>query len=101
METRRQNNSELQQWFRTRGFPVLVLAALVISGYLAASARVPTPVPDFALQAASVYRLEVGAACFVLFYMASWAFAFAFDVADRFLPREQERPSALEEKHLH
>lgn len=57
----------------------MVLAALAGSSYLAASARVPASVPDFALQAAAVYRLEVGAACFAVFYLAAMAFVLALD----------------------
>jgi len=57
----------------------LVLADLIGSAYLAASARVPDPVPDFALQAASVYRLEVSAASFVVLYLATMAVFLALD----------------------
>lgn len=57
----------------------MVLAALAVSGYLAASARVPASVPDFALRAAAVYQLEVGAACFAVFYLAAMAFTLALD----------------------
>lgn len=39
----------------------------------------PDAVPDFALQAAPVYRLEVGAACFVVVYLAAMAFFLALD----------------------
>ena len=46
---------------------------------MAVSARVPAPVPSFALQAAAVYRLEVGAACFVVVYLAAMAFFLALD----------------------
>lgn len=67
----------MRRWLRTSGFPLLVLAALAVSTYLAASARVPAPVPDFALQAAAVYRLEVGAACFAVLYLAAMAFVLA------------------------
>jgi hypothetical protein len=64
---------------RNIGFPLLVIAALAVSGYLAASVRVPNPTPDFALQAAAVYRLEVGAACFAAFYLAAMALVLALD----------------------
>jgi hypothetical protein len=64
---------------RDTGFPLLVIAALAVAGYLAASVRVPTPTPDFALQAAAVYRLEVGAACFAAFYLAAMALVLALD----------------------
>ena len=36
-------------------------------------------VPNFALQASAVYRLEVGAACFAVFYLAAIAFMLALD----------------------
>jgi hypothetical protein len=49
------------------------------SAYLAASVRMPTVVPDFALQASPVYRLEVGAACFIVVYLAAMAFFLALD----------------------
>jgi hypothetical protein len=58
---------------------LLVLADLAGSAYLAASAGVPDPVPDFALQAASVYRLEVSAASFVVLYLATMAIFLALD----------------------
>jgi hypothetical protein len=69
----------MRRWLRDFGFPVLVLGALAMSGYLAASVPVPDSVPDFALQAAAVYRLEVGAACFAAFYLAAMALMLAFD----------------------
>lgn len=64
---------------RNHGFPVLVLAGLAAAAYLAASTTVPHPVPAFALQATAVYRLEVGAACFAVFYLAAMALILALD----------------------
>jgi hypothetical protein len=64
---------------RNFGFPFLVLVALVGSGCVAMSSRVPTSVPDYALQSSVVYRLEVGAACFVVVYLAAIAFFLALD----------------------
>jgi hypothetical protein len=46
---------------------------------VASSARIPESIPDYALQAASVYRLEIGAACFVAIYLAAVAFLLALD----------------------
>ena len=69
----------VRAWIRDFGFPFMVLLDLVGAAYLAASARIPTPIPDFALQAAPVYRLEVGAACFVVVYLAAIAFFLALD----------------------
>lgn len=64
---------------RHHGFPLLVIVGLAVSGYLAASAQVPDPVPDFALQATAVYRLEVGGACFAVLYLAAMALVLALD----------------------
>jgi hypothetical protein len=58
---------------------VLVLVDLAGSAYLAATAPLPAAVPDYALQAATVYRLEIGAACFVAIYLAAIAFFLALD----------------------
>jgi hypothetical protein len=69
----------MRPWLRDFGFPALVVANLVGSASLAASARVPDSVPDYALQADAVYRLEVGAACFVVIYLATVAFFLALD----------------------
>lgn len=69
----------MRHWLRDFGFPLLVLVDLVGSAYVASSARIPESVPDFALQAASVYRLEVGSACFVIVYLAAIAFFLALD----------------------
>ncbi len=69
----------MRHWIRDFGFPLLVLVDLVGSAYVASSARIPESVPDFALQAASVYRLEIGAACFVAIYLAAVAFLLALD----------------------
>jgi flagellar motility protein MotE (MotC chaperone) len=46
---------------------------------MAASARAPQAVPDYALQAGAVYRLEVGGACFVVLYLAAMALFLALD----------------------
>lgn len=51
--------------------------ALSCSCLLAGTVEVPEPVPDFALRAAEVYRLEVGAAFFVAFYIATLTFLLA------------------------
>ena len=67
----------MRRWFRHFGFPILVLTALAVSGYLAASAPVPDPVPAFALQAGAVYRLEVGGASFTVLYLLAMAFVLA------------------------
>ncbi len=69
----------VRAWIREYGFPLLVLADLVGSAYLATTTSLPTAVPDYALQAGSVYRLEVGSACFVVIYLAAMALFLAID----------------------
>jgi hypothetical protein len=61
------------------GFALLVLIGLVVAGYLAVNCRVPDPLPDFALRAEEVYRVEIGAACFIAFYLAATAFVLALN----------------------
>ncbi|HET8565050.1 MAG TPA: hypothetical protein VFL77_01120 [Solirubrobacterales bacterium] len=50
----------MRRWLRYFGFPLLILADVVASASATASAAVPTSIPDYALRAAAVYRLEVG-----------------------------------------
>jgi H+/gluconate symporter-like permease len=90
------------------GFAFLVFVALACASYLAGSATAPEPVPDYALQAAEIYRLEIGAAFFVAFYLAVLAVVLALGgkgftelgtrglkaqqvVAQQSLPPSQER----------
>lgn len=49
------------------------------SAFVMATARPPATVPDYALQAPFVYRLELGAACFIAVYLAAMAFFLALD----------------------
>jgi uncharacterized protein YlxW (UPF0749 family) len=51
--------------------------ALACASFLAASAAVPEPVPDYALQAEEIYRLEIGMSFFVAFYLATMAMMLA------------------------
>ncbi len=66
-------------WLRQLGFPLAVLTGLAASAYLGLTVRVPDSVPGYALQAAPVYRLEVGAASFGVFYLAAIAFLLALE----------------------
>jgi len=61
------------------GFALLVFVGLACASYLAGSAEVPEPVPDFALQAEEIYRLEIGTAFFIAFYLVTMAFVLALD----------------------
>ncbi len=67
----------MNRWLRHYGFAFLVFVALACASFLAGSAAVPEPVPDYALQAEEIYRLEIGAAFFVAFYLALMAFLLA------------------------
>jgi len=67
----------VRRWFKSYGFATLVLAALACAVWIAANVAVPAPVPDFALRAEEIYRLEVGAAFFVAFYLVAMAFVLA------------------------
>jgi hypothetical protein len=69
----------MSRWLKNYGFAFLVLAGLTGSSYLGATVAVPDPAPDFALQADEIYRLEVGAAFFVAFYLATMAVVLALD----------------------
>lgn len=59
------------------GFAFLIFMALACSCLMAGTADAPEPVPDFALQAEEIYRLEIGAAFFVAFYLATLTFLLA------------------------
>ena len=67
----------VERGIRRYGFAGLVSGALACALYLAGSVAVPDPVPDFALQAEEIYRLEIGAAFFIAFYLAAMAFVLA------------------------
>jgi hypothetical protein len=69
----------VRHWFKSYGFATLVVASAAIAGYMAAAVSVPDPVPDFALRAREIYRLQVGSAFFVAFYLLAMAIALALD----------------------
>jgi len=64
-------------WVKRWGFSILVL--LVASGavYVAWKVEVPAHPPNFALKSPSVYRIEVGAACFLGLYLVVMTFVLA------------------------
>lgn len=66
-------------WIARWGFSCLVGAAALGSGYLAWKVAVPAQVPDFALKAEAIYRIEVGAAAFLGLYLVTMAFALALN----------------------
>lgn len=61
----------MQRLLEKYSLALLVLLALACASYLGGSTAVPQPVPDYALQAEEIYRLEIGAAFFVAFYLAT------------------------------
>ena len=69
----------MRRYLKNYGFASLVLAGAAAAIYAAATVAVPEPVPDFALKASEVYRLEVGMAFFAAFYLAAMALVLAID----------------------
>lgn len=67
----------MHRWLKHYGFAFLVFVALACASFLAGSVAIPEPVPDYALQAEEIYRLEVGVAFFAAFYLALMAFLLA------------------------
>lgn len=63
----------MHRWLKHYGFALLVFVALACASFLAGSVAIPEPVPDYALQAEEIYRLEIGVAFFVAFYLATIA----------------------------
>ncbi len=57
----------------------MVLTAIVAAGIIALRTKVPFPVPDFALQSESLYRVAVGGGSFFVFYLAVLAFVLAMN----------------------
>ena len=61
------------------GFAVLVACGAASAAWVAWHVAVPAEIPTFALQAAPVYRVEIGAAVFAAAYLASMAMALALN----------------------
>jgi hypothetical protein len=64
-------------WATRWGFAALVGLAAVVGLVTGATVDVPPDVPEIALRAAAVYRLEVGGALFLGFYLVAMAFVLA------------------------
>src|SRR5882672_1824974 len=58
-------------WLTRWGFAVLVGGGAVAASAIAWSVAPPAQIPSYALQAAAVYRFEVGAAVFLFAYFGS------------------------------
>ncbi|HEX6456680.1 MAG TPA: hypothetical protein VF009_09205 [Solirubrobacterales bacterium] len=56
-----------------------MVGELVASAFVTAGLSVPAVVPDYALRAVALYRLEVGGACFAIVYLLGIAFFLALD----------------------
>ena len=65
--------SGVEAWIERWGFATLVGAAAAVGAYAAWKVKVPPEVPDFALNAAAIYRIEVGAATFLGLYLVAMA----------------------------
>jgi hypothetical protein len=59
------------------GFAAMIAAAIVVGLTVAVTVALPADIPSFALQAAPVYRVEVGAAVFSGLYLATMALVLA------------------------
>jgi ABC-type multidrug transport system fused ATPase/permease subunit len=68
---------QLSPWLARWGFAALVGAAALVGLGVSATVALPTAIPGVALQAAPVYRLEVGGAIFVGLYLVAMSFVLA------------------------
>ena len=67
----------LVRWIARWGFGAIVGAAIATAAFVGVTVAVPPDVPAVALQAAPVYRLEVGAAIFAGLYVIGMALVLA------------------------
>jgi hypothetical protein len=65
------------RWLSRRGFALAVVGIAISSVWVAMAVSVPVDVPDFALRAAMVYRVEVGVAFFAALYLVATAIVLA------------------------
>jgi hypothetical protein len=78
-EGRSASRERFRAWIAQWGFAILVGLAALVAAYLAWKAALPEQVPDFALKAEAVYRVEIGAATFLGIYLVIMAFALALN----------------------
>lgn len=71
--------ARIGKWLGQWGFATLVGAATAVGAFVAWKVAVLDPAPNFALKAAAIYRIEVGAAAFLGFYLVSIAFVLAMN----------------------
>jgi len=70
-------DQKILAWLSRWGFAVLVSIGVVVAVAAAWRVHVPVTVPDFALKAETIYRVEVGAGTFLGFYLVTMAFVLA------------------------
>lgn len=75
----RERAERAARWLSRWGFAMLVGIGAIAAVWAGATVELPETMPSFALKAASVYRLEVGAAVLVAGYLASLALVLAFN----------------------
>jgi hypothetical protein len=68
---------EIASWLSRWGFAALIGVAALVGLGVSATVSIPAEIPGVALQAAPVYRLEVGGAIFVGLYLAAMSFVLA------------------------
>ncbi|HET6998490.1 MAG TPA: hypothetical protein VFI03_07860 [Solirubrobacterales bacterium] len=66
-------------WLRNYGFAALAFLAIVAAVFLAIRTEVPRPVPEYALQAQAIYRIEIGVSAFAGFYIVCLLFVSALN----------------------
>jgi hypothetical protein len=71
--------SGFRGWIGRWGFAILVSLAALAAACVGWKVEVPSEVPDFALNAAAIYRVEVGAATFLGLYLVAMAFVLALN----------------------
>jgi len=71
------HRQQVASWFTRWGFATLVALAGLVALVVSATVALPSDIPGVALQAAPVYRIEVGGAIFIGLYLAAMSFALA------------------------
>jgi len=70
-------DQKLLAWLSQWGFAVLVSVGVAVAVSAAWRVDIPMKVPDFALKAEMIYRVEVGAGTFLGFYLVTMALVLA------------------------
>lgn len=75
--TEQRDRGAVREWISHWGFATLVGAAAVLALIVGTTVAGPTDIPAVALQAAPVYRMEVGGALFAGLYLVAMAIVLA------------------------